>query len=193
MRSVKDRCRCGQGDRSGGRRRVNGGRLGRVLVVEWAVRELNVGQRPVGVAKARQLLDRVRRVNDVDHITRLHKVQDKSAIRAGQVGSRVRRRDFIRGATRLNLALIRVEPDVLVAELQDERLRDVELELDQPGTVGAVLYLGNVTRPRTTDSRPLDGRDKVLKYPAAVLILGDVNPSIHEWRQLARVEGRANR
>jgi hypothetical protein len=93
------------------------------------VDQRRICNRPVGVAKARELLQRVIWVGDVDHITRLHHRQRKRAIAVGHLSSSEGRHDLVGRATRQKLAVVGVEANVEVAELKHIGLRCAELEL----------------------------------------------------------------
>ena len=61
----------------------------------------------------------------------------------------------------LERSSLRMEPDVLVAELQNHRLVSGERERDQPHPLVRVLGLGHIRKPRTVLDGPLGQADKI--------------------------------
>jgi hypothetical protein len=75
-----------------------------------------------------------------------------------------------------------------VAELKDEGLGHVELETGNPGTSRGVLRFSDKPGSLSAPNRALHCRDEVQEFRAASLVLGEINPPLHQGGQFATVE-----
>ena len=141
-------------------------------------------QRPAGMPRARELVDRVPRVDEVHHIRRLDPLQPR------QIRDGVRGDVLLRRAPVLYLPVIHVDAEVEIPELEDVRLRIGEFERDQPRRSPAIFVVRNVVRPRSPRDRPMREGDEVLQRLAGIPVALDVNAPIEAWRELARRDGR---
>ena len=185
---LENRGRSGQRHGAGLTRGNDGHSLVGVDVLERPTGRLKQVEHERGRAGALQDPGLVERMRDVQEVAGLGKTQAAGAVRGKQVCQRVGRRHLDGCGARNELTVLRVEPDILVAELQHISLILRELEGLQPYLLLVVLDAGHIARAAATHGGALHRGDEVLHQHAAVLVSVKIDAPLQQRRELSRVE-----